>query len=231
MCSDTAGGGTSIFDPVLTEVLVRWFTATNDTILDPFAGGSVRGMVCAALNRYYVGIDIRNEQIDYNTTIVKEKALDSRVFYKTGDSCEFLKTLNYKFDSVITCPPYFGLEKYSELPDDLSNMSVPDFLVRYREITSQLYRLLHDNRFASVVVSNVRDKQGNLIDLVGKTVEIFESSGFSFYNELVLVNSIGSLPVRVDKQMTVSKKIGKRHQNVLIFLKGDAREASKRVDI
>lgn len=43
-----AGGapsGTSIFDPVLCELAYRWFSPVGGLILDPFAGGSVRGIV------------------------------------------------------------------------------------------------------------------------------------------------------------------------------------------
>lgn len=37
--------GTSIFDPVLCEILINWFCPKGGKILDPFAGGSVRGLV------------------------------------------------------------------------------------------------------------------------------------------------------------------------------------------
>lgn len=45
---------TSIFDPVLTEVLYTWFSKKEDTILDPFAGGSVRGVVASKIGRQYI---------------------------------------------------------------------------------------------------------------------------------------------------------------------------------
>ena len=35
----------SIFDPALCEVIYKWFCPENGDILDPFAGGSVRGIV------------------------------------------------------------------------------------------------------------------------------------------------------------------------------------------
>ena len=40
---------TSIFDPALCEVIYRWFVPDEGKILDPFAGGSVRGIVAAYL--------------------------------------------------------------------------------------------------------------------------------------------------------------------------------------
>ena len=62
---------TSIFDPVLCELMYRWFCPMGGAILDPFAGGSVRGIVANYLGYKYTGIDIRQEQIDSN----REQAL------------------------------------------------------------------------------------------------------------------------------------------------------------
>lgn len=57
---------TSIFDPVLTELSYRWFNIEGGRILDPFAGGSVRGIVAAKLNMPYVGNDLSEAQIRAN---------------------------------------------------------------------------------------------------------------------------------------------------------------------
>jgi hypothetical protein len=38
---------------------------------------------------------------------------------------------------------------------------------------------------------------------------------------------IGSLPLRVRKQFETSRKLGRTHQSVLIFCKGDPRRAAK----
>ena len=57
---------TSIFDPVLCEIMYTWFTRPFDTIYDPFCGGITRGFVANQLKRDYVGVDIRQEQIDSN---------------------------------------------------------------------------------------------------------------------------------------------------------------------
>jgi hypothetical protein len=42
------------------------------------------------------------------------------------------------------------------------------------------------------------------------------------------VTSIGSLQIRISKQFDKSKKNGKRHQNVLIFYKGDPSKIKQR---
>ena len=65
-----AGGATSIFDPVITELVYRWFSAPDSVILDPFAGGSVRGIVAAILGRKYIGVDLRKEQVEANLSLI-----------------------------------------------------------------------------------------------------------------------------------------------------------------
>jgi len=39
------------------------------------------------------------------------------------------------------------------------------------------------------------------------------------------VTAAGSLPIRVGKQFSTTRKLGKTHQQCLVFLKGDARRA------
>ena len=41
----------SEFDPYLCELMYRWFSREGDMILDPFAGGCVRGIVASILGR------------------------------------------------------------------------------------------------------------------------------------------------------------------------------------
>ena len=43
----------SIFDPVLCELMYDWFVPKGGKILDPFAGGSVRGIVAEEMGYKY----------------------------------------------------------------------------------------------------------------------------------------------------------------------------------
>ena len=40
---------------------------------------------------------------------------------------------------------------------------------------------------------------------------------------------VGSLPIRVGRQFESASKLGKTHQNVLVFVKGDPRAATEAV--
>jgi hypothetical protein len=129
---------------------------------------------------------------------------------------------------VFSCPPYADLEVYSDDPADLSTMPYDAFRVAYFEIIRKACALLRPDSFACFVVGEVRDKKGAYIDFVGDTVQAFRDAGLAYYNEAILITAAGSLPIRVGKQFSTSRKLGKTHQNVLVFLKGDAKRAVAR---
>jgi hypothetical protein len=60
---------------------------------------------------------------------------------------------------------------------------------------------------------------------VGDTVQAFRDAGLEYYNEAILIMAFGSLPIRAGKQMANSRKLGKAHQNVLMFSNGDPAES------
>ncbi len=64
--------GTSEFDPVIADICYRWFSPERSRILDPFAGGIVRGAVAGVLGHEYHGIDLSKRQIFSNEKKAKE---------------------------------------------------------------------------------------------------------------------------------------------------------------
>lgn len=142
--------GTSIFDPVLCELAYRWFSPPGGTVLDPFAGGSVRGIVAAALGRHYVGCDLHPEQIAANEQ-------------------------------------------------------------QWRDVSPRL---------------NVGSPPPRWIC---DTIAAFEAAGARHYNEAILVTACGSLPIRAGRAFDGGRKLGKTHQNVLVFCKGDWKKATEAV--
>lgn len=215
--------GTSIFDPVLCELMYKWFCPENGLILDPFAGGSVRGIVANFLGYNYTGIELRQEQVDSN----REQALNildvkNQPQWYCGDSNKVLDdNWQTKFDMLFTCPPYMDLEVYSDLKDDLSTMSDDDFTKHYNSIIKKSCNLLNNDAFAIAVVGDVRDKKtGFYKDFITITKIAFYNAGLKLYNEAILLeNGLNTAAMRADKQFTSGKKLVKVHQNVLIFKK------------
>jgi ParB-like chromosome segregation protein Spo0J len=220
---------TSIFDPVLCELAYRWFSPPGGVVLDPFAGGSVRGIVAARLGRAYHGIDLRPEQVAANQRQAAEILRGAKPLpvWRCGDSLvELDDPATPEADFVFSCPPYADLEVYSDDPRDLSTMDYEAFLETYRAIIAKACAKLRPDRFACFVVADVRDPAGRYRNFVGETIDAFLSAGLHLYNEAVLVTAVGSLPVRAGKQFAATRKLGKTHQNCLVFVKGEPRKAT-----
>lgn len=223
--SDT---GTSIFDPVLCETQYLWFTSAGDHIIDPFAGGSVRGIVAVQLGRHYTGVDLRPEQIEANIENA-EICTGEKPVWICGDSRHIKELAPGEYDFLFTCPPYGSLEVYSDDPADISNMDDSEFDKAYTSILRDAVSMLKDDRFACIVAGNYRDKKGYLRDLCGLTVRAMENAGARYYNDFILVTPAGSLPIRAGKAFQASRKMGRTHQYCLCFVKGDPKKAAERL--
>jgi len=224
-CTES-GRGTSIFDPVLCECIYTWFSPPGGSVLDPFAGGSVRGIVAHWLQREYIGVELRPEQVEAN----KEQARGMGVspVWITGDAANVKELGAGEYDLLFSCPPYYDLEVYSDLDGELSALpSYAEFIEAYRGIVTDCVGLLKEDRFACFVVGDVRDKKGHYCNFVSDTIAAFQDAGAALYNEAVLVTAVGSLPIRVGRQFSAGRKLGKTHQNVLVFVKGDWRRATE----
>lgn len=216
---------TSIFDPVLCEIMYRWFCPPSGQILDPFAGGSVRGIVASILGMDYWGCDLRAEQIAANEAQAAQICTANIPQWITGDSMTQLDGAPSS-DFVFSCPPYGDLEKYSDDPADLSNMEFHTFIAAYKRIILRAVTRLKPDRFACFVVGDFRDNRGFYRNFVAETIRAFEDCGARLYNDAVLLTSVGSASMRVSKQFDAGRKMCKTHQNVLVFCKGDWRKAA-----
>lgn len=228
--SDTCSLGkkdTSIFDPVVCELAYRWFCPAGGQVVDPFAGGSVRGIVAGALGRHYWGCDLRPEQIAANEAQADEIAPRVRPVWVYGDSMETLADAPAA-DFVFSCPPYGDLEKYSDDPRDLSAMDWHAFVAAYKRIILRAVGRMKPDTFACFVVGDFRDGRGFYRNFVSETIDGFEQAGARLYNEAILATMIGSASMRVTKQFESGRKLAKTHQNVLVFCKGDWKKAAAR---
>lgn len=143
-----------------------------------------------------------------------------------GDSAAVLPELDAAADMIFSCPPYGDLEVYSDDPADISTLAMADFDAAYAGIIAAAVDKLKDDRFACFVVGDYRVKGGFYANFISKTIDAFEAAGARLYNEMILVTSVGSLPIRAAKQFRTTRKAGKTHQNVLVFVKGDPRKAT-----
>ena len=222
----------SVFDPVLVEILVRWFSNVGEVVYDPFCGGSVRGVVSGWLGRTYIGTDLSQEQIDENRkqteNIWKNKNPPEKAIlpcFEIGDAANPESYPKQPVDLILTCPPYFDLEKYGNGENDVSGMTWADFKVAMQSVADNCISALKGNGFIIFVVGDIRDKVGYYRNLPGLIVDLFTNGKHKghvdLYNKAIYLTAIGSSAMRVDKMFNSQRKLVLVHQEVFIFYKGD----------
>lgn len=221
------GDTTSILDPVLCEVILHWFTEEGHSSFDPFAGDTVFGFCSSYKGRPFVGIELREEQVKQNQSIIDANGLDAK--YILDDAVNVKNHFKKEsMDFMFSCPPYADLEVYSDKENDLSNMDYDVFFEVIRQVYTDCFSVLKNERFAVITIGEVRHKTtGCYIGLVPKIIQIMIDAGFNYYNELILNTPVGNLMMRAGRYMNQNRKIGKNHQNVLVFYKGNPNNIKK----
>ncbi len=214
--------GVSLLDPVMAELVCRWFGVDGvNKAFDPFAGDSVFGYVAAHLGNDFTGIELRQEQADLNAE--RTAGMTARYICDDGQNVAAHLPAGSQ-DLLFSCPPYFDLERYSDLPNDASNQKdYGDFLAIIRNAFTAAVGCLKENRFAVIVVGDIRDKAtGCYMGFVDDVKGIFRDAGMQLYNEIILIETGASTAMRAARYME-SRKVAKMHQTILVFYKGDPR--------
>ena len=95
------------------------------------------------------------------------------------------------------------------------------------EIFTELNRVLMDNAFAVFVVGSVRDpKTGGMRDMRALLYNIATSVGWKLSSDAVLVNNVGTTAMRVGRSFVGTRTLGRTHQDVLVFVKGNRKQAA-----
>lgn len=210
---------TSILDPVLSEIVIRWFTPyDNSKCFDCFAGDTVFGYVAGSLGHNFTGIELRQEQADFNA----EHTKDFTCKYICDDGRNVAKHIKAKSqDLLFSCPPYFDLEVYSNLENDASNQKTyEDFYKILDEAFSNSITCLKNNRFAVIVCGDIRDKNGAYYNFPNDIIDTFKENGMILYNNIKLLTPIGNAQIRARRYMR-NRKTAHVYQDVLVFFKGD----------
>jgi len=212
--------GVSCFDPVLAEVIYRWFApGPGANVFDCFAGDVTKGYVACKCGHTFTGIELRKEQVAFNEQKAAELNVPAK--YIQDDGRNVVVHLGYATqDLLITCPPYYDLEIYSDMEGDAS--SRPTYS-EFMDIISTAFTMsiscLKKNRFAVVIVSDVRSKDGAYTCFPEDVIGVFRKHGCLLWNDIVYLNNDSHAQIRAGQYMN-RRKVVRMHQRVLVFYNG-----------
>jgi DNA modification methylase len=218
----------SEFNPNVAERIVKYWSEEGDLVVDPFGGRATRAIVSTEMGRNYEGYEIAplTYQLTLNRLAYRDKNFPPDIF--SGDSkgkyvlhlddgCKMKQTKDDVADLIMTCPPYYDLEKYEEVENQLSNMdSYEEFLEKISECAQNIQRVLKSNKFCAWVCGDWRNNGYTLFHV--DSINIFRKMGMILWDIVILENNSPFAAFQVgkcDKHNYTSKK----HEYLLIFKK------------
>ena len=197
----------SSFPEEVSRTCYELYLRDCNKIFDPFAGWGERGFYAKEYGKEYVGYDISALAIQH---AMDHYDVENVLADSTTESIA-------EFDGLITCPPYWNLERYHD--DGLDSCSTWDsFLVRYLMIFARAYEVATDGAIFCVMVGDWR-KEGIYYDIAHQTRKIFEQFGATTIDDVV-VSRKGITKIKI--MLPQAKRLGysvKVHESLLVFKK------------
>jgi DNA modification methylase len=173
------------FPEKLVEDFVGFFTQEGDWVLDPFLGTGSTLVGCRSMRRNAVGIELTNKYAEVAKERARQQSLNPVQLEVVNEDCrDALPELDRKFDYCLTSPPYWnmlkksrggvesehkkrekdGLDtKYSDSNRDLGNIDeYEDFLGELEQIFLEVYDVLKEEGYLTVVIQNIRTEDGEM---------------------------------------------------------------------
>jgi DNA modification methylase len=200
--------GYSPFPYEVAETCAALFLRNTECTVDPFAGWGERGAAMARHSKKYVGFDISNEAIAHAKSVhgVSNVLADSR-------------TVNVpEHDGLLTCPPYWDLEKYAG-NDGLDRCrSWDQFLDQYRSVLDRFASCAMSGSTYCIMTGDWRS-EGVYYDLTFQTEKIMSHLGFKPFDKVVVSRlSISKIKIMLPQ----AKRLGytvKVHEMLSVFKK------------
>ncbi len=209
----------SIFNPAVAIWIMNLYgPEKGEIVYDPFAGGGTRAIVAGKKGYKYIGVELREEEVVALRDRCEANEVEAEIIL--GDSRKVPQIEDETADFLITCPPYYDLEKYRGGENDLSMaLTYDDFLDGLYESIEESYRILKPGALSCWVVGLIRDKQGELLAMNHDVAGLHREAGFKFKEEIILyLKGTGSIQ-RVGMFDKGNHFLVRTHEYVLVFKK------------
>lgn len=170
------------WSPYIPRNILLRYSQEGDLVLDQFAGGGTTLVEAKLLNRDIIGVDVNDVALARckDKTTFEHESANGKVYIHKGDARHLDFVPDSSIDLVCTHPPYADIIHYSEgmdIPEDLSNLKVSDFLEQMTSVASECYRVLKKEKFCAILMGDTRQK-GHVIPMSFDVMKIFEKAGF-----------------------------------------------------
>lgn len=200
--------GYSPFPYEVAETCAALFLRDAQHVVDPFAGWGERGAALARHGKKYSGFDISPESVRHAFDVhgVSNTLADSR-------SIEVPE-----HDGLITCPPYWDLERYDNTSGLDKCKSWDAFLAEYKHILERFSRKAKPGAMYCVMTGDWRS-EGVYYDLTFQTDRILSDLGFKPFDKVV-VSRLATSKIKI--MLPQAKRLGytvKVHETLSVFKK------------
>ena len=175
------------WSPYIPRNIILRYSNEGDLVLDQFAGGGTTLVEAKLLNRNIIGVDVNDVALERcrEKTNFQHEGANGEVLLHKGDARNLDIILDESIDLICTHPPYANIIQYSEdISEDLSLLSVKDFLKEMENVAAESYRVLKKGKFCAVLMGDTRIK-GHMIPMSFDVMRIFEKAGFKL-KELII---------------------------------------------
>ncbi len=174
--------------PQIAQQLYERFTKKNDIVLDLFFGSGTSGIEALNMGRRCIGVELKQEMVDYVSEKFSPKELVTDVNLICGDSAssEISDMIQARLDVMgrekaqflVLHPPYDDIIKFSDKKEDLSNCaSTEEFYDLFENVARNGFEKLEKGRFAALIIGDKYSK-GQYIPLSFGCMERMNRAGF-----------------------------------------------------
>ena len=206
----------SEFHAGIAESIVRYWSLPGAKVVDPFAGRVTRAVVTNRLGREYHGYEITPNT--YKRALAHFDKLGISPNLYLSDGTKLFNTPDEFSDLILTCPPYYNIEKYESVDGQLSDSKTYGEFMKMIDVCAEnCYRVARPGSFCVWVVADFRDG-GSLIDFHGDTTQSFKKAGW-LYHDIIIMENISPFAALTQYQSACKRYTPKTHEYILVFRK------------
>jgi DNA modification methylase len=206
----------SEFHAGLAENLIRYWSLPGARVIDPFAGRVTRAVVTEQLGREYYGYEITPNTHKRALKHFEKLGINPTLYL--GDGTRLNETENQFADMVMTCPPYFDIEKYESVEGQLSDIgNYSEFMEMMSKTAENCFRVLKEGGFCVWVVADFR-KDCKLIPFHSDLIQSFMKAGFDNH-DLIVMENISPFAAMQLAKAAAKRYTSKVHEYILVFRK------------